>query len=354
MSLPDILRCQQSLEPLEERDGALHAPGSGLTYPVRDGLVFMGYDESDAEFMELTMEEERSGQAESSPEEVASHLAFLTQSAPLTVDSLNVLRRLDLVRPGARMIDVGGGSGWVSWLAAEAGYDPWIIDFEANSLWLGEMYEHERLPRDRRIVGAATALPFADATFGLAMCKQFAHHLDGKAGLFTEISRVLEPGGVAVVMEPVRSLWRAYQERFNDIDEGHSAHAITWSESYLADLRRAGFELVWRGRYFHGANARLGFTSKLKQRALDDLREGRSRRDPLNWLYEHAAGGGGNMVAIVRKTRDVPGPPRPRIRLIEPARLTATEADRDAFRPLAEALPRLGERLIREPSTAQA
>ena len=347
MTLPDVLRCQQTLQPLELRDGALHSTGTELAYPVHEGLVFMGYDDAQREFMELTMEEERAGQADASPEEVAGHLQFLTESAPRAVDGLNLLRRLDLVRGGARMLDVGGGSGWVSWLAAEAGYDPWIIDFEPNSLWLGEIHEHERLPRHRRVVCAATALPFADATFGLAICKEFAHHLDDKRGLFAEIARVLEPGGVVLVMEPIRSLWRMYQERANDIDLGHSSHAITWSETYLANMRRAGLEPVWRGRYFDRTDARLGFTSTLKERALRDLREARSRRDPLNWLYEHVAGGAGGMVAVGRKTRDVPPAPRPRIRVIEPSRLTARPDDREAFRPLADALPGLANGLLR-------
>jgi hypothetical protein len=41
-----LLRCQQSLSPLELRDDGLLSPESGITYPVKDGLIFMGYDQA--------------------------------------------------------------------------------------------------------------------------------------------------------------------------------------------------------------------------------------------------------------------------------------------------------------------
>jgi len=150
------LRCQQSLAPLEQRDDGLYSAAADLLYPVRDGLVYMGYDAPEESWIEETMEEERAWQG--TPANLDQDIEFLTRSAPAVVDIINLIGRLGAARPGDRLVDVGSGSGWGSWLFAQAGYDPWLVDFEPNSLWLGGLYEHPSLGPGKRIV--------ADAGFG--------------------------------------------------------------------------------------------------------------------------------------------------------------------------------------------
>ena len=109
-------------------------------------MVFMGYDAPETEWIEETMEEERVWQG-TPGEPPAGHRVPPRAARPRLVDVINLIGRLGAATPGDRLIDVGSGSGWGSWLFAEAGYDPWIVDFEPNSLWLGGLYEHARSAR---------------------------------------------------------------------------------------------------------------------------------------------------------------------------------------------------------------
>ena len=332
-----VLRCQQTLEPLEQREEAVYSEAADLLYPVHAGLVFMGYDASATGWVEQTMEEERAWQGTTA--NLQQDLEFLRSSAPGVVEIINLISRLGAAPAGARLIDVGSGSGWASWLFAQAGYDPWLIDFEANSLWLGDIYTHPRLHPGKRIVGDATLLPFEDATFEVALVKEFAHHVADKEQLFAEVNRVLRPGGLLVLVEPAHSLWITAQRlRGDDPDAGHSQHEITWSEVYLRALIRNGLRTFWRGRYFPSDSGRFPLTRAIKRRSRDDLRLGRQRRDPLGWAHEHLAGGGGSLIALARKDRHVSRRRTPRIRIVEPEHLRATDEDRDAFAPLRDVL----------------
>ncbi len=53
------------------------------------------------------------------------------------------------------------------------------------------------------VQGSATALPFRDGAFNLVLCGHLVKHLDDidVLGLFAEIHRVLEPGGLALIWE---------------------------------------------------------------------------------------------------------------------------------------------------------
>ena len=141
--------------PLEQRDDGLWSPAAELLYPVRDGIVFMGFDERETHWMEETMEEERVWQG--TPESVQQDLEYLRGSAPGLVDVINLIEQARRGADRRRLIDVGSGSGWGSRLFAEAGYDPWMVDFEPNSLWLGGLYAHPSLGPGKRIVADAIA-----------------------------------------------------------------------------------------------------------------------------------------------------------------------------------------------------
>jgi len=105
---------------------------------------------------------------------------------------------------GADVLDVGCGAGW--WLAqlARAGVP-------AKRLHGVDLIE-ERVARARRTlpgahvqVADATALPFADARFGIVLLLTTLSSAGGRARrreLFTQARRVLAPGGVLIVYEP--------------------------------------------------------------------------------------------------------------------------------------------------------
>jgi SAM-dependent methyltransferase len=275
----EILRCQQTLECLQRRDGGLESLGADVLYPVHDGIVFMGGDE----------------RTWGTGAGIRQDLADVQRSAPGLVDVINLIDGLGAAGGGRRLIDVGSGAGWGSRLFAEAGYDPWMIDADPNSLWLGGVDEHPALGPGKRIVADATLMPFAEATFDVALVKELAHHIEHKDRLFAEVNRVLRPGGLCVLIEPAQGLPLPYRRT----------------------LARNGLRTFWRGRQFPSVRASSRFT-----------------RDPFSWLHEHVAGGGGSMVALARKDVAVRRRREVRIRVADPSSLVATEADRRAFAPL--------------------
>jgi len=55
-------------------------------------------------------------------------------------------------------------------------------------------------------------------------------------------------------------------------------------------------------------------------------------------VHEHVIGGGSSMVALARKDRHVRRRPVPDLRILDPALLRSTDADREAYAPLREIL----------------
>jgi SAM-dependent methyltransferase len=327
----EILRCQQTLEPLERRDGGLESLGADLLYPVRDGIVFMGHDER------------TTGAAAR-----VQDLEDLRSSASALVDVINLIDKL-AAGSGRRLVDVGSGVGWGSRLFAEAGYDPWLVDSDPNALWLGGLPEHPSLGPGKRIVADATLMPFADATFDVALVRELAHHVEHKDRLFAEVNRVLRPGGLCVLIEPTRSLSVTLQRLRR---EGHAERDSTWPEIYLRALARNGLRTFWRGREFPSVDASSRFTRAIKQRARDVVRDARFTRDPVSWLHEHVAGGDGSMVALARKDVAVQRRRDVRIRVVAPATVVATEADREALAPLRDVLDEAARGLTAVPVRA--
>ena len=194
----------------------------------------MGYAADSEAMIQETMEEERLWQGTTA--RLAIDEEFLRMSAPAAVDMINLARELTGRRPGLKALELGSGAGWVSWLMARAGFDTYLCDFEANSLSSGWIYEHEALGPGRRIVADARFAPFADEVFDIVMLKEFAHHVEDKATLFAEANRVLKPGGLLVLMDPMQSLRRAlYLLRHPD---PHKGHHVSSPDQYLLLLRR--------------------------------------------------------------------------------------------------------------------
>jgi len=327
----NLLRCQQSLSPLELRDDGLFSPASRITYPIKDGLVFMGYDQARDFYFQTVMQEEKDHQT--SAEFFERDAEYLSVSAKATAAVMRALDRIQTVRPGARGIEVGAGSGWVSYMFAKQGYDMWICELEPNSLAISHLYDHPNLGPGKRIVSDATLLPFADATFDFVICKEFAHHVADKYALFSEANRVLRPGGTLVLLEPVMSLnSRLYYARYPD---PHTDHVIVRLGKYLADLRRAGFEIRARGPYsYHPWEGRLPFIRKWREQTNARLAGGELCH--TWWDDAMTSVVGGSLVAVAVKRNTAPAIPRPKIRVVDPNSLTITATDREIYRPFLQ------------------
>jgi SAM-dependent methyltransferase len=97
--------------------------------------------------------------------------------------------RLDL-HPATRLLDDGAGVGGpAGWLAAERGLRPVCAEPMVAAVRAGR-----RLFGLPSVVAMSQQLPFADDSFGAAWCLGVLCTTSDKAGLLTELRRVLVPG----------------------------------------------------------------------------------------------------------------------------------------------------------------
>lgn len=151
---------------------------------------------ADAYFASLTPASEQCRKPWGSPEGAlhqTRHLGMALQAA-------------DLFR-GARVLDFGCATGWLSVGLSLMGCDAVGVDVSANALALAEQAKAARAPAQ----GAGTVeflryegqrLPLADASVDRVLCFDAFHHVRDPAATIAEFARVLRPGGRAAFCEP--------------------------------------------------------------------------------------------------------------------------------------------------------
>lgn len=108
------------------------------------------------------------------------------------------------IRPGARILDIAGGTGDISsLLAKDAGPsgEVWLTDINGSMLKLGR----DRLLDEGRLTGCAQCdaekLPFPDAHFDLVTVAFGLRNMTHKDIALAEMRRVIKPGGRLFVLE---------------------------------------------------------------------------------------------------------------------------------------------------------
>ena len=114
------------------------------------------------------------------------------------------LARLANLKPGLRVLDVGGGIGGAArTLAAEFGCRVTVLDLTEEYCRVGELLT-ERTGLSAQLdfrCGNALAMPFADASFDLVWTQHSTMNVDNKEQLYREIGRVLRPEGCLAMHE---------------------------------------------------------------------------------------------------------------------------------------------------------
>lgn len=108
------------------------------------------------------------------------------------------LAELAGIEPGTRLLDVGSGLGGPArFLATECGCDVTGVDLVAEFCQLAtELTRLTRLEQRVRFHQAsALSLPFDDASFDAVWTMQAQMNIADKRGFYSEIARVLRPGG---------------------------------------------------------------------------------------------------------------------------------------------------------------
>lgn len=147
-------------------------------------------------------------------QQFASRAPVYEEKAAWIIDPDLLGRFVEMARvgPDAQLLDVCCGTGLVG-----AGFKGRVARRVGLDLTL-EMMGQGRDRLDEWMQGSADAMPFADATFDIAVIRQALHFVDSPLGVAREMFRVLRPGGQAIIGHrvphgPLDAAWWAQVNR---------------------------------------------------------------------------------------------------------------------------------------------
>jgi ubiquinone/menaquinone biosynthesis C-methylase UbiE len=155
------------------------------------------------------------------------------------------------------VLELGCGKAEKTRKIAASGSVATIVAMEVDEIQHGKNLQHGDLPNVTFRRGAAEAIPADDASFDIVMMFKSLHHVptDRMDAAFREIHRVLKPGGLAWISEPV------YAGAFNEVIRLFHDEMQVREAAFAATQRSVtdgGFQLV-RQRFFSAASHFLDF-----------------------------------------------------------------------------------------------
>src|SRR5579885_709768 len=154
-----------------------------------------------------------------------------------------LIKGLGLFR-GARVLDFGAGTCWLSKILALLGCQVTAVDVSSSALDLGRQVIQSdpigsKLPIDFSSI-ADSRLPFADGSFDRVICFDALHHVPDQARAIAEFGRVLGDGGIAALNEPGPDHSRQAQSQFEMRNYG-VIEADVYIEELIAEALKGGF-----------------------------------------------------------------------------------------------------------------
>ena len=184
-------------------------------------------------------------------------------AAAMRRQALVPLKAALLGRPGARLLDVGCGTGRFL-REVKANYPR----LEATGLDLSPYYlavaqrDLRSWSRVQLVLGAAEAIPFADSQFDAVTCVYLFHELPPgvRRVVVAEIRRVLKPGGMLVFVD---SLQPGDEP---DYDAMLDYFPVAFHEPYYASYLREDLERMWSPGFTPGQRVPAYFSKVLSYR----------------------------------------------------------------------------------------
>jgi SAM-dependent methyltransferase len=141
---------------------------------------------------------------------------------------------------GGLVLDVGCGTGQLGAAIASEGFDVFGVDLSPSMV---------AKARERGLVGTfaaiTTALPFADASFDLALTVATLHHLETPARVAAtvhEMGRIVKQGGFVVLWDhnPANPYWPILMKR---VPQDSGDERLVPRSELLRDTRAAGLDV---------------------------------------------------------------------------------------------------------------
>ena len=165
--------------------------------------------------------------------------AYLTSAVHASGRDLQRLAERLADFPQAHVLDMGCGAGHASFAAA--GQVAQVTAYDLSSQMLDVVAQAARDKGFANITtqqGYAESLPFADASFDVAISRYSAHHWQDVGLALREIKRVLRPGGKAIMMDvmspgnAVLDIWLQTIEALRDTSHVRNYSSGEWAAMF--------------------------------------------------------------------------------------------------------------------------
>lgn len=153
---------------------------------------------------------------------------------------IHTLETLLALEPGARLLDLGCGSGIFTQLLQARGYDCIGLDLSQKLLQLGK----QETPAIHYVQADVEALPFASSSVDFVILSCLVHHLPNPQRCAEEVFRILKPSGKFVAFDPNRlnPFMYLYRDRSSPF---YSSKGVTENERPVIPMQvRSIFEKV--------------------------------------------------------------------------------------------------------------
>lgn len=183
----------------------------------------------------------------------------------------STLREQHLLKPGARLLDVGVGNGWSLETAPAFGIKAVGIDLDINDLRGAAAYGSVAQ-------GWSEQLPFASNRFDLLLSTDVLEHVRDPRGVLREMGRVLTSGGVLALRVP-----DAYSVLIRAMDIGYalSGGRVKFVGRRLYRYHLYGFGIKTLRRYLDETGYELAHVYRESSKNLDALDQKAWARNPV-------------------------------------------------------------------------
>ena len=164
-----------------------------------------------------------------------------------------MLKNLDLT---GRILDNGCGIGLLDSFVE----NDRLVGFDISSVMLSYASAHV----SNLVLGNCQALPFADSSFDLVICRSLLHHLQEPQKAVSEISRILVPRGKITLADTNTSMLsylpRVIAKRGEHFSEDHKNMSL----SYLKEIIEPCFKIIDFKYFGYVAYPIIGFPDLVK------------------------------------------------------------------------------------------
>lgn len=173
--------------------------------------------------------------------------------APALLANVAVLFQALRLTPGLRVLDFGGGSGWLSHWMTQIGCEVVLLDVAPTALEMArELYRRQPAlgtkPAPEFLLFDGRHIDLPDASVDRVVCFDAFHHAPNPDEMIREFGRILRPGGIAAFAEPGPRHAEAPRSRFESqtygvVERDVDVHALwrTARDCGFADLKMCVF-----------------------------------------------------------------------------------------------------------------